>query len=121
MKMDWTIRSKFLSHYSMIPHRLTRESALSHELLFGITQIIPEHPPAVLILVTVRAEVFPVRAVGRVIPMIAVLVMDRQEMLVILIELPRAFRADQPVNLKRALPVSACRKSSPSETRRKGR
>ena len=52
----------------------------------------------VLVVVAIDAKQFPVRAVGRVVFVVSVLVMDRQQMAVLPFELPAAFRADEPVN-----------------------
>lgn len=45
------------------------------------------------------AEVLPVRAVGRVVVAVAVLVVDSQDVPVLLFELTAAFGADQSVDL----------------------
>ncbi len=58
------------------------------------------HTPAVLIFMTVDAEVFPVRSVGGIVVAVAVLVVDGQEVPVLLVELPAAFGADEAVDLK---------------------
>ena len=57
------------------------------------------HSPAVLIFMAIDAEVFPVRAVRRIIVAVAVLVVDCKEVPVLLFELPAAFGADQAVDL----------------------
>ena len=52
----------------------------------------------VLIVVAVHTEVLPVRSVGRVVVVIAVPVVDCEEMSVLVIELARALGADESVN-----------------------
>ena len=52
------------------------------------------------VIVTVDAEVFPVGPVGRVVQVISVFVVDRQEMPRLFIELPPAFGADEAMDLE---------------------
>src|SRR5690242_7873455 len=69
-------------------------------------QVITEDATRVLVLVTVDAEILPVAAVGRVVLVVPVLVMDGEEMEVRAIELPRALGADPPVQRERAFAVA---------------
>ncbi len=57
--------------------------------------------------VAVNAEVFPVRAIWRVVQMVSVLVMNREKMTVPVVELSSASGADESMNLQRSLPVIA--------------
>ena len=57
------------------------------------------------VIMTVGTEVFPVGAVGRIILVVAVFVMDGQKMPVYVFKLPSAFRADETVYFKRLFPV----------------
>ena len=70
-----------------------------------LAEIIPQKFPAVLILVAVNAEIFPVGAVGGIIQVIAVLVVHRQQLPVFMVEFPAALGANHPVDLEGALPV----------------
>lgn len=53
-----------------------------------------------LIIVTVNTQVFPVRSVRRIIQVISVFVVDRQEVPRLFIELPPAFGADEAMDLE---------------------
>jgi hypothetical protein len=61
----------------------------------------------VFIVMAIDAEVFPVWSIRRVIQVIAVFVVDGQEMPCFLVEFPAAFGADQSMNLERPFPVIA--------------
>ena len=52
------------------------------------------------IIVAVHAEIFPVRSVGRVVVVIAVFVVLREEMTVLEFEFSGAFGTNEPVNLQ---------------------
>ena len=69
--------------------------------------MIAEKTPAVLIVVAIDAEVFPVRAVRGIISGVPVFMMDSQEVPVFRFKLPSAFGTDETVNLKRLFPVIA--------------
>ena len=56
----------------------------------------------------VNTQIFPVRAIGWIIVVIAVLVVYGQKMPVLILEFPRTLRTDESVNLERALPVTTC-------------
>jgi hypothetical protein len=60
-------------------------------------EIIPEESPTMNILMAVRTEVFPVASIRRVVVMISVPVMDRQQVPVRGIELAAATAANQSV------------------------
>jgi hypothetical protein len=75
------------------------------EVPLFLAEIIPQKLPAVLIFVAVDAEVFPVGAVRRIIPGIAVLVMHRQQLPIPISEFPATLGANHPVNLQRPLPI----------------
>jgi hypothetical protein len=76
-------------------------------------QIVAQQAPAVLILVAVHAQVFPVGSVRRVIVMVAIFVMNGEELSVVFIKLPGALGTDQPMNLERPFPVWAGRSAEP--------
>jgi len=59
----------------------------------------------VFVVVAVNAEVFPIRSVGRVIQVISVFVVDRQEMPRLFVELSSTFGADEAMDLERAFPI----------------
>jgi len=59
--------------------------------------IVGKQPPAVFVLMAIDAEVFPIRAIRRIIAMISIPVMDREEMPVLLFKLPPAFCTDKSV------------------------
>ena len=82
--------------------RLERASIVSS---FFPSEIVSQKPPPVFIVMTIDAEVFPVGPVGWIVSVVAVLVMDRQEMAVLILELPAAFGADQAVYLQGLFPV----------------
>jgi hypothetical protein len=68
-------------------------------------QIVTKHTPAVLVLVTIDTEIFPVGTIRRIISVVAVFVMNSQEMAVLVFKLPSAFGTDKAMNLKRLLSV----------------
>jgi hypothetical protein len=72
-------------------------------------EIAAETPPAVLVLVAVDAEVLPVRAVGRVVVMIAVPVVNGEKVPVLFLELPSALGTDEPVNSQGLCAVAVIR------------
>ncbi len=57
------------------------------------------------IIVAIDAEVFPVGAVGRIVVVVAVFMMDGEQMFVVFVKLPGAFRADQTMNLQRLFAI----------------
>src|SRR5207253_1679048 len=65
-------------------------------------EIVAEDPARVLRLVTFGAEILPIAAVGRVVVVIAVLVVDGQQVQVLLVELASAAGADPTVKRERA-------------------
>jgi hypothetical protein len=58
------------------------------------------------IIVAISAEVFPIAAIRRVVPRVAVLVVDGEEMEVLPLELPPALCAYPSMERKGALPIS---------------
>jgi len=58
-----------------------------------------------LVIMAIDTKILPVRAVGRVVPVIAVFVMHREEMTVFRVELSAAFGADQAVDFQGLFPV----------------
>lgn len=58
-----------------------------------------------LVVMAVNAEVLPVAPVGGVVVMVAVPVVDGEEVKVVLVELPAALGADPAMELERAFPV----------------
>lgn len=70
-------------------------------------QILSQQAPAVLIFMTVNAKILPVGAVRGIVPVVAVLMVDRQQMPVLRTEFPPAFGADKPVHFQGAVPVIA--------------
>ena len=71
--------------------------------------MITEKPSAVLIVVTINAEVFPVGAVRGIISGVPVFMMDSQKVPVFRFKLPSAFGADEAVYFERLFPVIARR------------
>ena len=69
------------------------------------TQIISKHTSAVFVLMTVNAEIFPVGAIRRIIPVVAVLMVHCQEMTVLIFKFPSAFCAYKAVYFQRLFPV----------------
>jgi hypothetical protein len=61
------------------------------------SQVISKQALGVLGLVAIDAEVLPVAAVARIVVVVAVLVVDGQQVEVLLVELARAARADPAV------------------------
>jgi hypothetical protein len=74
-----------------------------------LAEIISEEFAAVLILVAIQAKIFPVGAVRRIVPGIAVLVVHREQLPVFMVKFSPTFGADHPVYLEGALPVVAFR------------
>ena len=70
-----------------------------------LREVIAEHPSGMLIVMAIDAEILPVAAVCRIIPGVAVLMMDCQEVKGGAVEFPAAFRADPPVNRQGPLTV----------------
>ena len=90
---------------------VVRSTGQGQALPLRFVQIIAEHPPAVLIFVTVYAEVLPVGAVGRVVLFVAVFMVHGKQVAVFQIELPAALGAYEPVYLQGTFPVAAGRGS----------
>jgi hypothetical protein len=57
--------------------------------------------------VTIDTEVFPVGTVRRIVSVVAVFVMNGQEMVVLIFKLPSAFGTDEAVYFKGLFPVIA--------------
>jgi hypothetical protein len=68
-------------------------------------QIIPEHIARVFIIVAVNAQVLPVAAVGRIVLVVVVPMVDRKEVEIVLIEIHPALGAKPPVNIERLASV----------------
>src|ERR1041384_5416246 len=69
-------------------------------------EVVPEDAPRVLVLVAVDAEVLPVAPVGRVVVVVAVPMVDRQQVEVRAVELPGALGADPAVECEGTLPIA---------------
>jgi hypothetical protein len=76
-------------------------------------QIIGEEGPAMLIIMAVGTEVFPVAAILGIIEMVTVPVVDSKKVQIVLGKLATAFGADPPVKLQRTLPVVSGRRFLP--------
>src|ERR1043166_3908570 len=76
-------------------------SARAADTLFLTAEVIGQDAAAMLVLVAVRAEVLPIAAVGRIVVVVAVFVVHREQMQVGLIELARALCANPSVDLQR--------------------
>jgi hypothetical protein len=77
-----------------------------HGSVVTAAQVIGQLLAAVFVLVAVHAEVLPVAAIGWIVVMVAVAVVDGQQMERVGLELARALGADPAVNLERALAVA---------------
>lgn len=77
--------------------------------LIFFAEIVAKQTSAVLILVAIYTEVFPVGPICRIVPMVSVFVVDGQEMPVLIFELPSALCADKIVHFKRLFPVTVLR------------
>ena len=75
--------------------------------LLSITEVIPEQPSAVFILMAIHAQIFPVRTVRGVIQWISVFMVNGQEMPLIIIKFSRTFCTDEAVYSKGKFPVVA--------------
>lgn len=76
------------------------------QLLFlRIIQIVTKQLPAVFILVTIYAQVFPVRAVRGIVPAVPVFMVYGQQVAGFVVELSAALGAYEPVNIQRAFPI----------------
>ncbi len=69
-------------------------------LLFSFTQILSKEFTGVFVIVTVNAQVFPVGSIRRIIQVISIFVVDRQEMPRLFIKLSPAFCADEAMDLE---------------------
>ncbi len=63
-------------------------------------EILPQHSPAMFIIVTMIAEVFPIGTVGGVVMMVPIAMMHRQQLDVGCIEFPPALGADRAVDFQ---------------------
>ncbi len=75
------------------------------------TQIVAKQVPAVFILVAVHAQVFPVRAVRGIVPVVPVFMMHSQQVSIFIVELSTTFGAYKPVNTQRAFSIVAGRRN----------
>ena len=84
------------AYRSIEPVALREEKdVLQKRLLFLlIVQIVKERTSAVFVIMAIDAEVFPVRAVRRIIFGISILVMYREKMAVFVVELTCTFRTN---------------------------
>jgi len=64
----------------------------------------------VFVVVAVNAEVFPIRSIGRIIQVISVFVVNRQEMPRLFVELSPAFGADKAMYFEGAFSIFALRR-----------
>jgi len=69
-------------------------------------QVLRQNQAAVFVIMAVGAEVFPVAAVGGIVVVIAILVVDGEQVQVVTLELPAAFGADPAVQLQRLFAVA---------------
>jgi hypothetical protein len=76
------------------------------------TQILAKQVPAVFILVAVYAEVFPVRAVRGIVPVVPVFMVHSKQMSVFILEIFATFGAYQSVNTQRAFSKVAGRSNA---------
>jgi len=83
-------------------------SAAPLSFLFG--EIIAEQAASMFVFMAIDAEIFPVGSIGRIVARIAVLVMNRQEVAVLLIEFAGAFGADESVYSEGLFAVAGCRR-----------
>jgi hypothetical protein len=74
-------------------------------------EIISQKSPAVLVFMTIDAEVLPVRAISRIIKAIPILMMHSKQSPVFRIKFSSAFRADQTVYSERLFPVIGGRRT----------
>lgn len=63
--------------------------------------------PAMLFIVAVNAEIFPVRAIGRVVQVISIFVVDSEKMTGLVVKLSSTSGADETVDVERSFPVIA--------------
>ena len=80
--------------------------AILAKALIICPEIVTEPAPAVLILMTIDTEIFPVRAIGGIIPAVSIPMMNGQKMPVSIFKLSSAFGANEPVLFKGLLPVT---------------
>jgi hypothetical protein len=76
--------------------RIILREGLSKLELFvtGPMQVVGKDGPAMFVVMTVHTEVLPVAAVGRVVMVIAVAVVNGEKLKIVLFELPAALGAD---------------------------
>lgn len=68
-------------------------------------QIIAEKPPAVFVVMTINTEIFPVRAISRVVQAIPVFMVYSKKIPVLEIKFSPAFGTDQAVHFQGLFPV----------------
>ena len=78
--------------------------ALDLSLLF-FCEILSKEFAGVFIIMAINAEIFPVRSIGRVIQVISVFVVDRQEMRCLFVEFPPTLGADEAMDFERAFSI----------------
>ena len=76
-----------------------------HRSFIPFAQILSKHFTGVFVIVTVNAQVFPVRSVRGIIQVISILVVNRQEMPCLFVKLSPAFGADEAMDLKGAVSI----------------
>ena len=89
---------------------LALDLGLSSVPLFT-TQILAKQVPAVFILVAVHAQVFPVRAVRGIVPVVPVFMVHSQQVSIFIVELSTTFSAYKSVNTQRAFSIVAGRRN----------
>jgi hypothetical protein len=103
---DWLISPK--TDYNLLYRPAAAQAPLSCAPLLSFiffAQILTEKAPAVLVLVTIDAEILPVGTIRRVIPVVAVFMMNGQELAVLIVELSSALGTDEAVDFNGLLPV----------------
>jgi hypothetical protein len=73
--------------------------------LIVTAQIVTQQTPAVLIVVTIGTQIFPVGTVRWIISVVSISMMNGQEMPILIFKLSSAFSTDEPVYFKRLFSV----------------
>jgi hypothetical protein len=85
-------------------------SSMTTSCVFPLKVFLAELP-IVFFLMTINAEVFPIRSISRIVQMIPVLMVDRQQMSVLMIKFSPALGANEAVDLKRPLSIITVREA----------
>ena len=94
-------------------HPATRWKSLAFPIndqslwVLPFAEIITEKSPGMLLIMTINTKVLPIWSIWWIVPVVSILVMNREKMPVLIIKLSRAFCANEPVNVQGPFSVIA--------------